>query len=568
MLADSHDLLDTQNEFDVVIVGSGYGGSITAARLGAANHKARRGLKIALLERGREHPVGTFPEHLEQLGAKVYNRLVNPFGLFEYIPGKDIDVIKGSGLGGTSLINANVAIRPDPEIFVKDWPKPIAHEAETKDWWRYYERAEHMLDAIQFAKRDVNPLDTELTKIDPFRRVGLHAGEEMQFLNITVSNKVRTTRYNVAREACTNCGNCLTGCNVGAKNTLAMNYLPMAKHFGVKLITQVDVEKVEKHGDGRYRLICRRIDSALVRKRAVVVTKSVILCAGSLGTTGILLRSADDLDLPRDQLGKRFSGNGDFIALAYNTDAKTDFQGHGTRTGRRAGIKAGPTITTMFQPKGDQKKYTVQDLSCPGPLVDALRSTLHLGSPLTDPAALDTSDEFKRWWKDYRWNTAGAFNHTIGFLIMGQDMGKGIIKLKHDQPVIDWQGAAEEEIYKEINGILEPASKAVGGTYITNPRWRFHLLGRNLVTAHPLGGCATANNAGEGVVDHLGRVFDNQDEILPGLYVADGSVIPEALGVNPFLTISAFTERMVDALRTELNLPPYDVSTEQDDVQH
>ena len=175
MLADSHDLLDTQNEFDVVIVGSGYGGSIAAARLGVANHQAGGGLKIALLERGREHSVGTFPEHLEQLGAKVYDRLVNPLGLFEYIPGKDIDVIKGSGLGGTSLINANVAIRPDPEIFVKDWPEPIAREDKTKDWWRYYERAEHMLDAIQFAKPDVNPLGRELTKIDPFRRVGRRA---------------------------------------------------------------------------------------------------------------------------------------------------------------------------------------------------------------------------------------------------------------------------------------------------------------------------------------------------------------------------------------------------------
>lgn len=567
MLSDQHDLLDRQKKFDVVIVGSGYGGAISAARLGFANDQAGRKLSICMLERGREHPVGSFPERFEELALWKYDRWVNPLGLFEYIPGDDIDIIQGSGLGGTSLINANVAIRPDEDVFVENWPTEIARDAEQGRLFKYYDRAARMLGAIPFADPSINPLGQELRKIGPFRDIAQHAGGSFELANITVNDRDRRTRYDVIRQACTNCGNCITGCNTGAKNTLAMNYLPMAKACGVMIFSGVEVEGIEKNPGGGYQLHCHVIRNALWRERITITAKRLILSGGSLGTTGILLRSADALGLPHDRLGRGFTGNGDFISLAYNTDRQTDLQGFGTSTTKRAEVKAGPTITSIFKLNSGQeysKRYTVEDLSCPSPLVDALRGALLVFAP--DP--LTASDQIERRLKDYRWNTDGAFNHTVGFLIMGHDQSDGRIVLKHGQTTVEWSGAADEGIYPKINEILEQASADIGGSYIPNPRWQYQLLGRNLVTAHPLGGAATADSAAGGVVDHVGRVFDDGGGVLPGLYVTDGSIIPKALGVNPFLTISAFTERMIDALRAEpeLGLPQYDQDAEGDDV--
>lgn len=125
--------------------------------------------------------------------------------------------------------------------------------------------------------------------------------------------------------------------------------------------------------------------------------------------------------------------------------------------------------------------------------------------------------------------------------------------------------APTERMYKDVDAILEPAVAAIGGTYMNNPRWKHRLLGKHLVTAHPLGGCATADGIDGGVVDDSGRVFSPGGEVHEGLYVCDGSVIPRSIGVNPFLTISMFAERAAESLRAELALPAYDADLEGDD---
>jgi cholesterol oxidase len=563
MLASSNARLD--EKYDVVIVGSGYGGAIAAARLGAGNHRPDK-LRIALLERGDERPLGTFPESAPGLVAELRHPTLRPLGLFEYLRHSTVDVLQGNGLGGTSLINANVAIEPDREVFLHDWPRAIAEEAERGLLEEYYRRARRMLGVEPYARR------VPLEKTGPFLEVSRAAGGRFSVLDIAVSTEDRVTRYDVQRRRCIACGNCVTGCNVGAKSTLATNYLPMARALGVDLFVRVEVEWIEqeKNGPG-YQLICvERGDHplGLHARRRVITARRIILAAGSLGTTGILLRSRDAGLSLSPTLGHHFSANGDFFAVAYNTRLDTAIEG--TSTARSAPGEAGPTITVatrLGEGEAELRRHiTVEDLSCPAALVDLFRHKLFGVALLDQHDALRGPARLFRALRDLAPGGDGALHHTIGFLIMVHDRGAGRMVLKPDGTVdIDWPGAADDSIYGEVNEALDRASRAVGGTYVLYPGWKYEVLGHRLTTAHPLGGCATADDTARGVVDDRGRVFNGDGGVHEGLYVSDGSVMPGALGVNPFLTISAFTERVTAHLREELGLSPYDPAIEGDD---
>ena len=556
--------------YDIVIVGSGYGGAITAARLGFANAKAGGKLRIAVLERGIEHPVGSGPEDEDELLMSLRTK-TNPLGFIELLPGDSIDVVQGCGLGGTSLNNMNAAVVPDREVFLGSWPRAFRDEVARAPQGvggleEYFERARRMLGSHPYRTGQ------GFAKASVFDAIAERAGMRGEPVWINVNPSDRMTRYGTPRSACTNCGDCCLVCNVGAKNTLAANYLPMARHFGVELFTRVEVDRVEAaDGEAGYRLACRLRTGAkgLGNRQRFISARRVVLAAGSLGSTAILLRSSAAGLALSERLGEGFSGNGDAFGVAYNTDRVTNAQGFGTDRGRRAQIKAGPSITSMMRFGADQpdlaKRFTVQDLTPPRALVDAFR----LGcAALAGATELDLSpDSLARVLDDVRWNTTGAMNHSLGFLIMAHDSSDGRIVLDAaGHPQIDWPGAPSERIYAQVNEILGSAVEQIGGRFLANPRWSDRLLGNNLVTAHPLGGCATADDADYGVVDHAGRVFDGGGGLHDGLYVCDGAVIPRALAVNPLLTISMFAERASGELRSELGLPPYAAVAEGDDM--
>jgi cholesterol oxidase len=563
LAADPAQLGDT---YDVAIVGSGYGGAIAAARLAVAAHRAGRRLRIAVLERGDERPTGCAPEFEAEL-IKQLRSPVNPLGFYDVRTFSTIDVIMGCGLGGTSLNNMNVALEADREVFLQQWPEAFRRDVERSPdgiggLEEYYGRARRMLDPIPWRN------ERNLAKTGVFDEIAQHAGMTGETLDIVVSAEDRITRFGVQRHACADCGDCAMGCNVGAKNTLMTNYLPMARHYGAELFTRVEVDRLEAEGGG-YRLHCRLRGGpqGLTTKERSIFAKRVVLSAGALGTTGILLRSRDAIELS-DRLGEGFSGNGDNFAVAYNTDRVTNAQGFGTRTGPRSRIAAGPSITSVMRFGADQpdlrKRFTVQDLTAPSALVDAFRLALMAVAAIEHPDW--HPDRVERWAKDVRWNTDGATNHSLGFLIMAHDASDGRIVLDDEGDVsIDWPGAPHERIYEEVDEILRSAVEQIDGSYISNPRWDSPFLGNNLITAHPLGGCATADGPEYGVVDDRGRVFRRDGGVHRGLYVSDGSVIPAALAVNPLLTISMFAERAADGLRRELRLPLYDEATEGDD---
>lgn len=562
----ARDPAELKDRYDVLVVGSGYGGAITAARLGHANHRAGGALRIAVLERGREHPTGTFPTTAAGFVKELCSPR-NPLGLFAVERHKTIDVLHAHGLGGTSLVNFNVAIVPDREVFLTSWPKAFTDLVQQAPQGigglqEYFGRAQAMLGANRYADGE------DLPRTAVFAQIADRAGVAHETLDITVSKEDRVTRYGVRRSRCPNHGDDGTGDNTGSKNTLMTNYLPMAAHHGVELHTHVEVDRVEPGDGGQWRVHATRRGEHGETEDVVLTARRVVLAAGTLGTAGVLLRSARaGLALSR-RLGKNFSGNGDNFGVAYNTDLRTDTQAWAGVDGKRSQLRCGPSITSVMRFGMDQpdlrKRFTVEDLSIPSAAADLMRLGLmaYAATSYRDLAAA----KVERWRKDARWNTDGAMNHSLGFLLMVHDNADGELVLdKKGQVRIDWPGAPTERIYRDVDEMMAKAVAGIGGTYMANPRWNKALLGKHLITAHPMGGCAVADSVDWGVVDHGGRVFHPDGGVHEGLYVTDASVIPRSVGVNPFLTISMFAERASELLRAELGLPGYDAAREGDD---
>lgn len=472
-----------RSEYDVVILGSGYGGAITAARLGVANARAGGKLRIAVFERGSEHPTGTFPETEKAAAAELRSPL-NPLGLIELERFKTIDVIHANGLGGTSLINFNVAIVPDREVFLASWPKAFQRLVEQEregvgGLEEYYARARRMLGAVPYAE------NVPLRRVDAFTQIAKNAGAQLQLLNLTVSTEDRVTKYGVQRRRCPNHGGDGTGDNTGSKNTLMTNYLPMAAHFGVELFAGIEGLRVEPTDDGRWRVITRRT-SGKGGQETAVLARQVVVSAGTLGSNGILLRSGQAGLALSTRVGKNFSGNGDNFGIAYNTDMRTDTQTWATTDGPpRSLLACGPSITAAMRFGADQsdlrKRFTVQDLSLPRALIDSFRFGL-MGLAATSYRDY-RRDKLDRWRRDITFNTDGAMNHSLGFLIMVHDNSDGELVLRKNGTVkIDWPGAPTELVYKDVDAVMRPAVEAIGGTYIKNPRWDKRFLGKHLIT--------------------------------------------------------------------------------------
>jgi cholesterol oxidase len=532
--------------YDFVIIGSGYGGAITAARLATADLNPKP--SICVLERGKEWEPGTFPETFgDVLGAA---RLPgNPLGLYELLTYPDISVIKGSGLGGTSLINANVAIRPDREVFEQlHWPAAITYESLTP----FYDQARQMLGA------NPHPRGAQLAKVKALDQRAQEIGMSAKVLDIVVNfAPAGNNAQHVYQQPCNDCGNCVTGCNVRAKNTLYMNYLPMAQQAGATLFTQTKVEWLEKLPAGGWRIHGQHVVDDEPGEEFTLETREVTLSAGSLNSTEILLRSEMHGLKVSPALGTRFSGNGDFFGLAYNSDFETDVLGYRFQQTPAAGDSAapGPNIVGLVRYNGalpEAQRIAVEDLSFPNAYIDGAKA-IFAALRGQDTVAGNQDAQSDRLQRDLdpsgqAHDPNGAMNHTMLYLVMGQDNARGTILF--DAPwfepdgriSVSWDRAGQQQIFTRMNEELRRHARSLRGAFISNPTWSIFNLG-HLITAHPLGGCPMGDDYLQGAVDIYGRVFAGDGAVHKGLYVTDGSVLPSPLGVNPFLTISALTER-------------------------
>ena len=291
---------------------------------------------------------------------------------------------------------------------------------------------------------------------------------------------------------------------------------------------------------------------------ATLVARNVVLAAGALGSTEILLRSqANGLGLAPG-IGSRFGGNGDFFGASYNSDHITNDVGWGNHPGdpfdRDGG--PGPSIVGLVRYKTDAPfgdRFNIEDLTVPR----AYRNFLALAVrtlPLSRTGTENLQAQHQRRENDaWHADPNGALNSSLMYLCMAHDDSAGRLYLDgNDHLRIDWPGAGREPIFSEINQECFAHARSLGASFIENLTWQL-LPWKTLVTAHPVGGCPIGEDGSHGVVDHLGKVFrDDTQAVHDGLYVADGSIIRSALEVNPFLTISALAERIVENIVSSL----------------
>jgi cholesterol oxidase len=551
----SKSIADIKVRYDAVVVGSGYGGGVAASRL------ARAGRNVAVLERGREFAVGTFPD--QPLEAKAEMQITSSRGhigpengLYDLRLGKDMHVFVGCGLGGTSLVNANVSLEPDARLWEDGrWPDELVADPDLKEG---YARARRMLRPTPY------PNAKPLAKLDALERSAAALGEPFTRPPINVTFETQVNHAGVEQKACTLCGDCCSGCNVGAKNTVQMTYLPDAANFGAEIFTETKIHYVRKEGTV-WRIYFEIVGAERDRYGAAlqsIVADDVVLAAGTLGSTEILLRSRDKGLKLSKQLGQRFSGNGDVMAFGYNNETRINGVGFGHPPPDDAD-PVGPCIAGLIDMRGKDRVdhgMVIQEGSIPSGLAPILPALFSSGAGLlgddTDSGLRDALDETGRSARSLLFGAyEGAVNHTQTYLVMSHDDAGGRITLHDDTARVEWPGVADQPIFDKIDDTLARATAVHGGTYIQNPVQRT-LFGNNLITVHPLGGCVIGRDRTTGVVNHACQVFDGSQEagngaVHTGLYVCDGSVVPGPIGVNPLLTITALSERAMIRMAKE-----------------
>jgi cholesterol oxidase len=546
-----------QEHYTVVVVGSGYGGAIAASRL------ARAGQKVCLLERGREFQPGEYPENEAEAVRELQTdappgHLGSRTGLYDFRLNDDLNVFLGCGLGGTSLVNANVSLRADKRAFQDPrWPRALREDLSGL-MEEGYGRAEQMLKPNRLSP------DLKLAKTLAMEKSAAAMKAPFSRLPINVTFDELPDGINhvgVKQQPCNLCGDCVTGCNHTSKNTVLMNYLPDAFNHGAEIFTEVEVRRVERAPDGKrwlvhYRMLGTRRE-AFHAPDSTVRAEVVVLAAGTLGSTEILLRSREHGLHTSAQVGERFTGNGDVLGFAYNTDQRINSIGWGHR---KAATMAkdpkvdgvGPCITSAIDlregPDLDEGMI-IEEGSLPGPIASIVSKALCASADVfgtdTDSGLGDRIKEKARQAESILLGPYhGAMQNTQTYLVMTHEKTAGRMRLADDRLRIDWPNVGQEPIFQSVSARLADAARALGGTAVPNPLWT-PVFKHHLVTVHPLGGCVMADSAEGGVVDHKGRVFAGEQgtAVHEGLYVSDGSIIPRPLGVNPLLTISALAER-------------------------
>jgi len=528
-----------RSHYSVVVVGSGYGGAINAARI------ARAGQDVCILERGKELHPGEYPRSsFSALRQAQWHTPKSNYGsatgMFDFHVGPDMSILVGCGLGGTSLINANVALEPDPSIFRNDcWPVELRDPEVLQP---FMSMARKMLGSNPYP-----PQWPELPRMAAMQRAATGLTHEVTRPSINVTFTTGKNSVGVEQRACVLCGDCCTGCNYGAKNTVLMNYLPDAHAHGAHIFTEVAVRSVRRD-EGRWRVVFDVLGEWRHRRETTpsqsVTADVVVLAAGTLGSTEILLRSRNLGLRVSDRLGHRFSGNGDVLAFAYDTDMSV--RGVGTGDGVLSGdTRIGPTITRMIDLRDEHADLSnaliIEDGAIPGAFAPILPLALYVAAykgrtKVRDLRRLRELAEIPLG--SYR----GATDRTLTYLIMSTDGSDGRIVLAGDRARVEWPGVGSKPVFERDDRIPAIAIEALRGIPVPDPLWAW-TKGRSLITVHPIGGCVMADDATQGVVDHLGRVFDPAGGVHDGLYVSDGSVIPRALDANPLLTISAIAER-------------------------
>jgi len=525
--------------FDVIVIGSGFGGAITACRL------AEAGYKVLILERGRRWDKTNYPR--KPLDNWIWNNdcAEKENGWLELHAFTHIAVATGAAVGGGSLIYANISCEAPKSAFEKGWPKEITYD-ELKP---HYDTVAKFMN-VQSVPDNQWTARMKLMKVaannigqgDRFKKLELAVSFDPKWTyeqddphNVTKS-KEWVNSQGVKQGTCVHLGNCDIGCEVDARNTLDRNYIPVAERYHAEVRPLTLVNNIEPV-DGGYRVSFDRLDTGQ-RIPGSETARIVIVAAGSLGSTELLLKCRDESGtLPNLSafLGHNWSSNGDFLTPAFYPQLDPL-------------PSTGPTITCaidFLDRSRANQSFWIEDGGFPNLIADYVR-TVQAGKNASGLYAKMLIDAFGHMLRD---DDSQPFRNVMPWFAQGVDAANGILSLHHDfftgKPCLSmmWDVGKSRDLIETIIATHLKLSAATGGHPVVPPTWT---ILKYLVTPHPLGGCCMGDNALNGVVNHAGEVFGYKN-----LYVADAAIVPEALGVNPSRTIGALAERIAQIIKAE-----------------
>lgn len=549
------------DHYDMVIVGSGYGGSVVASKMVKANPDA----KICLLERGKEYHPSDFPRNFRGF-VRSLRAPHNHLGLIETNLGnsedRDVDIVSASGLGGSSLINAAISARPEPAVFnQQDWPQAIQNEVGNNSlggMGRFYSEAERQLGAQvdpRVGETKTSSIFVRLAKKFSAYRAGLF-GLTIKFRG----DQRKEEKTGLIRPDCNLCGDCCSGCTRASKTILPYNYLHFAQKAGCKIFSRTELMQLNKLGDSNYQLVVANTGAKQGTK--TITAKNVVLAAGAQGSTGILLKAAKNGLSTGPQLGKKVSLNGDVLGFCYNGRDKTNIAGVGQDTPadpKTDKHDVGPGISSYAKVDysdsslglDGQTRATIMTCSIPSPLVNIVAKGFASHASNYSHRMDFNRDQWHRVELDKNYfpgfgrpkaHPDGAINHSMLLLACGHDAANGHYELDRLGRIkMVYPDVNEQPFFTTATDFMKQAAVEMGGQYFDNPRTS--IFNGKMMATHPLGGCPMGDSHHTGAVNHKSQVFDANGGVHKGLYVIDGSVIPRSLGVPPSLTITALAER-------------------------
>ncbi|MGZ8236710.1 MAG: GMC oxidoreductase [Methylobacter sp.] len=565
--------MDIKYDYEAIVIGSGFGGSINTCRLA----KKWPG-KVMLLERGKRYPMGSFPRSPRGMANNFWNLLPEKrnrpqniadketHGMFDIRNFEHIDALVSAGLGGGSLIYANVFLQPPDEVFDQSWPETSKKEALQP----YYEVSKKVLGARPIPQGD-DPR-RQVIRTGLFQEFAKADGRESQLLDINVffgndfNNPTEIgvqekNRYGALQTSCVYCAECDLGCNTQSKNSLDLNYLHVAEtRYKAAIKTEVLGEKIvpldaqgnenlAASGEFGYRVYWQDLNDGHAQHSAV--TRRVVVSAGTLGSNELLMRCRDVYKtLPNisQKLGQHFSGNGDFLSFVIDGDKPAD-------------PNYGPVITqgtdyNLFKNFNRDHAFILEDASYPNFAAwytEGLKPGFSHFNAFIRTAKLTIArfiQGITNGQIGYAFNELlkGDLSYTSSVLLcMGIDKSNGVMELNDDGFLhVKWPYKDSMSLYQTILDMGNRFKEWSGGkAFIPLPNWLWPM--KSNITVHSLGGCRLANDPAEGVtsaaVDTFGQVFG-----YTGLYVADGALLPTAVGANPVATICALSERVAEGI--------------------
>ncbi|HSR46466.1 MAG TPA: GMC family oxidoreductase [Anaerolineales bacterium] len=519
--------------FDFVVIGSGFGGSVSALRL------VEKGYRVLVLEQGRRFDDRDFPRTNWDLPRFLWLPALRLFGFMELTMLEEALVFHGCGVGGGSLVYANVLMEPDPEVFAQpEWSR-------LADWRSllrpHYATAARMLGAQEtpdLAPADVilRDIATELGTGETFRRtrVGVYFGTpEVEADDPYFGGE------GPRREGCRLCGGCMVGCRYGSKNILTKNYLYLAEKRGAEIRAESKVVGIgpTESGDGREYLVEYCSSTALRAATRSVRAKNVVVACGTLGTLSLLLRCRDELRTLPDlspRIGDGVRTNSEALLGSGSRNGQVDYS-RGIAISADVRVDDVTHVQPVRYPKGSS---FIRLLALP--LIESRQRNLWTRLTKVAKAVAQSPLDFLRGLIGPDW----AERTTI-LLVMQSLESRMQIRWARTWRRLGLRGlTATLDPEAPIPGEIPQAHKAVrafadrtNGAPMGNVAET--LLGRS-ATAHLIGGCPMGASADDGVVDTRCRVHN-----YPGLYVVDGTVLPANPGINPSLTIAALAEYVI-----------------------